>query len=419
MINLRKPHVNDQRGRLKRLVRLHQAGPIVKGAIKKHLQYHHNKSYLSGMKKVLCLAILLASFNLHAKFTNDSDEIKIAIGKALITAEFIGDFVVTPRGHGGFRPNSLFLSKATITSISEGFDLDGAKIDSTELLIKSHGPPIIFNNHKYSGEFVVSKSSDGKILVVNKLPLEEYLVGIVASEMPANWPIEAIKAQAVTARTYAIYQRSGKNGDYDLEATVLDQVYEGIPANEGNVRQAVEETSGATLSYHGKPFKSFFHSLCGGQTESAQNVWGDKNLFPTIKDEYCLRAPNSKWMYVISKPKLASKLNNSGFPATTITSIEIESRKDNPRVATITIGTGTQTFFLQGSDFRKIVGYNQLRSTWFNASMSGDTITFSGRGYGHGVGMCQWGAKGMAEAGRSYKEILEHYYPGSKLVGKR
>jgi len=231
--------------------------------------------------------------------------------------------------------------------------------------------------------------------------------------------LEAVKAQAVSSRTYALYQlgvrqAGGSSAIYDVESTVMDQVYLGARGGD-RARRAVEETKGEVLKYHGELFKSFFSSSCGGMTESAINVWGEKGRFPLIKDRYCERSPNNTWTYSVPRQELSARLNSAGFAVGRIESVQVERRDKNPRAATLVIGTGGQTLFLQGSDFRKAMGFDKIKSTWFDARLEGERVTFSGHGYGHGVGMCQWGAKGMADEGKTYREILKFYYPGARI----
>lgn len=296
-------------------------------------------------------------------------------------------------------------------------DITGAELKRHPVKYTNDGM-IALRGRKYSGRIEFYENGNGTLTAVNVLPLEEYLVGLVASEMPTDWPLEAIKAQAVAARSYALYQKGAKapltGHIYDVDSNVLDQVYNGASDNE-RVKAAVRSTKGEVLTRHGKPIKAFFNSTCGGQTESSFNVWGEKGLTTHITDPYCARSPHLKWHYSISRRALAAILTKRGFPAEDITDISIDNREKNPRAGVVVIGTGSQTFYIQGSEFREMLGYNALKSTWFGVSIEGNNVVFEGRGFGHGVGMCQWGAKGMAEAGKGYREILAFYYPGAVL----
>ncbi len=298
-------------------------------------------------------------------------------------------------------------------------DVTMAEIQKSPARVNDDGT-VAFRNKTFHGRLEFYENGDGTFTAVNVLPLEEYLVGLIAAEMSVDWPIEALKAQAVASRTYAVYQREARSSKwsdsiYDLESSVLDQVYDGSVKNDSKVREAVEGTKGEMLKKHGQVVKAFFHSACGGQTETAQNVWGEEKMFDIVRDPYCKRSPNSSWSYKISKPELASRLAKGGYPAETIESVSIERRRGDPRAATVTIDTGNQTIFLQGSDLRRIIGYENVKSTWFDVVIEGDSIVFTGHGFGHGVGLCQWGARGMAEAGKNYRDILRFYYPGTRI----
>lgn len=282
---------------------------------------------------------------------------------------------------------------------------------------------VAFRKKTFHGRMEFYENGDGTLTAVNVLPLEEYLVGLIAAEMSVDWPIEALKAQAVASRTYAVYQREARSSKwsdsiYDLESSVLDQVYDGSVKEDARVRAAVEATKGELIKKRGRIVKAFFHSACGGQTETALNVWGEEKMFNTVRDPYCKRSPNSSWSYKISKPELASRLAKGGYPAETIESVNVERRRNDPRAATVAVDTGNQTIFLQGSDLRRIIGYENVKSTWFDVKLDGDRVSFTGHGFGHGVGLCQWGAKGMSEAGKNYREILKFYYPGTRVEKK-
>jgi stage II sporulation protein D len=296
-------------------------------------------------------------------------------------------------------------------------------LNASALKVTSEGRAIEFKGREYDGAFNIYKGDGGLITVVNVLPIEEYLLGLVASEMPTDWPIEAVKAQAVIARSYAMYQRNMKaqgvsSGRHDVEAGVQDQVYQGKRGVNKRVEDAVSSTKGEILKKNGRLVKAFFHSTCGGATEKASNVWGEKNDFLAVKDEFCSRSPYSSWTYRITKRELAEKLAANGFPGSFVGSISIENRKENPRAATVIVESGGQTFYIQANEFRRIVGYAKLKSAWFSVSSEGEDIIFSGKGFGHGVGLCQWGAKGMAEARKDYREILKYYYPGTEISGQ-
>lgn len=368
------------------------------------------------MKKImLVVAVAIFIFSVSV-FAAEENNIRVLITRQTARASIAGQFTLDNLPNVNISGN---LKAFNILPTANGFNINGQPVSAPYISVTSYGSPIYYNKRSYVGSLVFYNEK-GLINVVNILSLEEYLVGLVASEMPKDWPSESLKAQAVVARTYAMYQRRGRSSgwsgsNYDVEATVSDQVYKGNIANDRSFRVAVEGTRGEFLTLYGKLLKTFFSSTCGGKTESAKNVWNEEYKLPIIEDPYCSRAPHIKWNYSISKAGLVEKLKTAGFSAQSIDDIRLERRADNPRVATIQIDIGPETIVLQGNEFRRLIGYNLIKSTWFDVKISLGEINFSGRGYGHGVGMCQWGAKGMAGAGKDYQQILAFYYPGAEI----
>lgn len=289
-----------------------------------------------------------------------------------------------------------------------------------KIKLSSRNSPIWINGKSYQGDVIINQSSKSGLNAVNQLPLEKYVAGTLAGEMPSNWPLEALKAQAVTARTYAIYvtgeRRSANNkAKYDVRSTVEDQVFKGSPNINDKIRTAVESTSGETLYYHNKPIKTRFHSTCGGETEISINVWGEKDVSRSITDPYCKKSPHKNWTMNLNAGEIALQLERHGFNPGNILSIETEKFEKSNRVAAVSIKGSKQTVSLNGNDFRRFMGFGKIKSTIFDVFKNGPNFIFKGKGFGHGVGMCQWGAKGMAERGYSYKDILNFYYPGTEL----
>ena len=293
---------------------------------------------------------------------------------------------------------------------------DGIVVNGTlysSLKIESKEPGIKVNGKRYRGtiEIVRDKSS---LLLINELNLEDYLVGLINQEISSRWPMEAVKAQAVVARTYALYQKKNrKYPTYDLESTVTSQVYSGIESEDELARQAVKETEGEAAYYNGEMIQALYHSSCGGNTEAALEVWGKEIPYlKSIKDPHCTEAPNYFWQYKIDLNGLRDRLRRFNSGIGKIESVSILKRSSSGRVTRISISHSKGSFVLEGKDFREALGFENLRSTDFTVKIKGDSVYLAGSGGGHGVGMCQWGAKGMAEEGKSYIDILKWYYPG-------
>jgi stage II sporulation protein D len=294
--------------------------------------------------------------------------------------------------------------------------------------------------------------------VVTALDLERYLKGVLPSEMPAKWPIEALKAQAVAARTYALNVREERSEEkFHVDDTVHHQVYsieKFLAVNQVDrekVERAIFETAGQIMrDPAGRIYKTFFHSDCGGVTEDPKNVWGVGSPLGRVRDERCALNPQSEWSIEVSHLELEKKLRAEfelGAQAR-LASLQVGSRTDSGRVhemlfhfsgmkaSTASVASRTVGEFLTGplavaaemgfralnaQDFRKFFGFNRVKSTQFSIEpISGHGAAAKylvrGRGHGHGVGMCQNGARFMALAGSDYKSILSRYYPKASLV---
>jgi stage II sporulation protein D len=276
---------------------------------------------------------------------------------------------------------------------------------------------VYVNKKPYRGLAELSVADKG-ILVVNQLPLEEYLVGLINCEISSAWPIDAVKAQAIIARTYAVNRKNARlTAPYHLESSVIDQVYDGCLIEDSRARRAVLDTSGEVLTFGGDIIQAFYHSSCGGHTEDSENVWGAS--LPYLKGvecQYCLTSPSSTaWEYKLSLKELEERLRLGGHKVSGLYDIKPGVINSRGRLKFVSLlgskGSGTVT----GDQFRKAVGYGFIKSTRFTVKNSKNEISFSGSGNGHGVGLCQWGAKQRALDGFNSGEILAYYYPGTLL----
>jgi stage II sporulation protein D len=241
--------------------------------------------------------------------------------------------------------------------------------------------------------------------VVGFIPLEDYISGVVAKEMPLHWPLEALKAQAIAARSYTLaVMQERRNHLVQLESSVLDQVFvhrtqmELESLQNKNVNQAVLETKGMVLQSHrGQPLKAFYHSECGGRTLSSAQVFGVQGLRGGVVDPSCPLRKSSHWRFELPKSQLEAYLGVYGL---------------SPRA---------MQKFLEAYNPQKLrekLGYSSLKSTSYQISKRDTSWVFEGQGSGHGVGLCQWGSKALAEKGQNYISILAHYYPEAKLFSE-
>ncbi|MEW6606486.1 MAG: SpoIID/LytB domain-containing protein [bacterium] len=274
------------------------------------------------------------------------------------------------------------------------------------------GANILVNGNKYRGEIEIGTGRDG-IKVINVVDLEEYLYGVIKPEMTDKAPIEALKAQAIIARTFAIDNlKKHEEEGYNLCSKIHCQVYKGMDVESEKTINAVDSTQGQILTFEGDVASTFYHAWCGGITASAQSVWGqDIPYLQEVYDPFC-RKSNKGWDVTFSLSEIKDILNRNGFNISNISSISASSNTNGGRVKEVIIKNGNGELTISSSKFRLIMGSDKIWSTIFTIRTNGDKVTFQGIGKGHGVGLCQQGAVSMAELGYNYKQILGFYYPG-------
>jgi len=277
------------------------------------------------------------------------------------------------------------------------------------------GEPVQVEGRAFGG-FIRLLAAGGRLAVINVLDVESYLEGVLGSEMPYYWPAEALKAQAVAARTYALYYcRTRADSPWHLRSTVEDQVYKG-GARARSIREAVRATRGEVLLHEGRLFPAFFHSTCGGATESPGKALGkpEFDFLQGVTCPFCRRSPHRFWRSVIGAEDLADRLMAAGVEVgRPIRSVEAVVTEEGGRAVRVTWPEGEVVVPIV--DFRRAVGRMRVKSGKFRARREGEEFVFRGRGLGHGAGMCQYGARGMAEAGYTYDSILAHYYRNTEL----
>ena len=293
----------------------------------------------------------------------------------------------------------------------------------------------------YRGDIVFSGGDSG-VVTINVLPIDDYLRGVVPLEIGDVSPSEAAaaQAQAVAARSYAFIHLDPSRA-YDLTGGTLDQLYGGAAAETELASRAVDETHGLVLEYAGRIVNAPYHAVCGGSTAAASEVWrsNDEPYLQSVSDRipgtnryYCDLSPRFRWTRTLDGPTLDAALakylaSYAAVPGRVpgrARAVTIGSHTPSGRVGTLTITTDRGNFLLRGNDIRYVLrapGGEILNSTYFSVEttleMDGSVaqLTLHGMGYGHGVGMCQWGAIGRARAGQDYRTILRAYYPGTNV----
>jgi stage II sporulation protein D len=319
----------------------------------------------------------------------------------------------TLRIHGG--KHGMSLGQKTLTS--------AVQIEATE-----EDAHLTVNGRAYRGSLLI-RPRNGLVDVINLIGLEDYLNGVLPREVGVDWPVESLKAQAVISRTYVLanFGKSNSKG-YDVSSDVFSQVYGGLQDEHPASNAAVKATEGEVLiDDKGLPVLTFFHSSCGGETESPQYVWSEikdpPSYLASVSDPFCKDDPFYNWVYEISASTLQKRLRKAHLKLGTIKSVSVGKTSPSGRASTFLIESSkeksksrTQTT-ISGNAFRIAVGPDELRSTLLTEiKKRGTMFRFEGRGWGHGVGLCQWGARGRALAGHSYGKIIEGYYPHVRLI---
>jgi stage II sporulation protein D len=293
-----------------------------------------------------------------------------------------------------------------------GIDVDGARAPGFRL---TSDRSLRINGREYPPPLDLVRIGE-TLAVVNELPLEDYLAGVLRAEAGEKFPKEALRAQAIVARTYAAHQRAISVGKpFHIIASTVHQQYFGRVAPASPIWDAVRETTGQVLLWEGEVFPAFYHTESGGYTEDPRTVFAARNM-PGLKPVVCpfsAGSPHYYWNLDIRLTDLSEALRRGGVDVGTVRRVAVTERTPSLRASSVLV-TGTRgNAQVRGNDFRRMLGYDSFKSTLFAVAIDGELARFAGRGYGHGVGMCQWGAKGMAERGYTARQILEFYYPGT------
>lgn len=303
------------------------------------------------------------------------------------------------------------------------------------LAISNETEILKIDNKKYRGRIKVF-IRDSEIKVVNQLGLEDYVKGAMTKEMPIGKGTEnydALKAFSICVRTYAFNKINEQKEFFDIYRDTRDQVYGGVDGETEYTNGIVDETKGQLLVYEDQPAIIFYHSTCGGITENVENVFTKKNI-PYLKgvedgnDAYCKISPRYEWTEKYSESLFVERLYKAKLIESKkykLSDVKIKSRFNSGRVneLDIIVNNGEEiqkTIFLLGNQIRSIIRSSDdksiLRSTLFNITLDkNNNIVITGKGNGHGVGLCQWGAIGQSKKGKNYKEILIHYFPGTNI----
>ncbi len=360
----------------------------------------------------LLLLALLAQPSPVAAASDESEEIRILLATGRTALRLGGEQLKLAAGEAA----PIRLPQAMLSCRGDHAVVQRQAYDGT-LTFSAAGPLDVsapLPGRKLRGQVEVACSA-GRWTAINVLPLETYLVAVLGGEMPPAFPAEALKAQAVAARSYALMRKidaRDQGKPYHLSANVLSQVYAGLSREDPRSIVAVEATRGEVLAEGVTPVEAYFHSSCGGETESGSEALG--RALDYLKPVPCpcqRHSPYAHWQVDVTTAELGVA---EGLAA--VTAIDVVSRTGEGRAARVRLrGSGGEEKVTTAIQLRAALGYQRLPSTWFDVRTEGAHVVFEGRGSGHGAGLCQWGAKSLAESGQGYREILAHYYPGTEI----
>ncbi|MDD5730615.1 MAG: SpoIID/LytB domain-containing protein [Candidatus Omnitrophica bacterium] len=306
----------------------------------------------------------------------------------------------------------------TVTSYKNRINIGSNDFGASRLFIKAGAnTEISLNGRCFRGAVLFLRKSGSAFYVINYLELEDYIKGVLFHETSHYWPDEVLKAQAIVCRTFALYQmQQNTKNDFDVTSDIYSQMYGGSTSERYRTNRAVAETKGVVLTYNNKIFPAYYHATCAGHTEDASLLWGIN--IPPLKGVvcgFCKDSPHFNWHEVTPQDDVKWTLRKAGIRLKKIKNIEIEDKDASGRITNLIFKDSDKEAKISAKDFRNLVGPNVIRSTIFKVSLEGDDIIFEGVGWGHGVGMCQWGAYFMAKEGKSYQDILKYYYPGAEI----
>jgi stage II sporulation protein D len=279
-------------------------------------------------------------------------------------------------------------------------------------------------NRRYRGWIYVSAAA-GKLVIVNELPLESYLMGVVPCEMGASSPVEALKAQAVAARTYTLTKIGAfAQAGYDVDDTTRCHVYRGADVETSTTNDAIRQTSNQILVYNGRPIEALYATVSGGVTADAREAFGGAGqpyLIPVADVDakgspYAAHSKWFAWRLDVTQESLQGKFRERGVDFGKIENLEVIDRGPSGRAINIRLTTAQGKIDLSARLIRDAFGVDVIRSTLFDVKKTSTGFRVEGKGWGHGVGMCQAGAVGRARVGQKYDKILSTYYPGTQLV---
>ena len=417
------------------------------------------------MRKYLVLIMMTCLLFFPIKSYGAVNSLTIKIGPTLRNGESVK---ISSDGSLSYDLENSFSNNALIQNSGGQAFVNGRPVSR----IFTNGIYIEYKNNRYRGNLtLINRGTD--IYICNQVNLDDYIKGVIPYEMSSSFPLEALKAQAIASRGFALSNRNKyiKYG-YNLDDTTSSQVYKGMKAETSRTNQAVDQTTNIIPYYGSNYADTIFHATSGGYTVSADQAWGGQSIPYLVakEDPYSVNTRNASWTYTLSYDKMKSIMESAYPEIGAFKNLSIAEKYDGRRVKSIRIEGDRGEKIIKGSKFRSLLGNTKVKSTWFtingqdsmetnsdgfyvlsakglekrkmiyttakdtrlasptltgkesstslNNTLPGSDFVIKGRGYGHGVGMSQYGAVEMAKQGKTYYEILMYYYPSIQLIGE-
>lgn len=365
--------------------------------------------------------IAAAALALGAALTASAATVQVAIVRQAGSAKLTPEGAVEVRQPGSKPVLLEWKGELSLRPREGGLRLADMRLKSETRLVPAAGARIKVGSHFYRGRLILRLDPGQTLTIVEEADVEQYLEGVLPHEMNPDWPLEALKAQAVVARTFT-YANLGKfrKDGFDLTADTRSQVYKGMTGVNENVRAAVRQTRGEVLGWKGKLLSVYYHACCGGATTDAGAAWGGRAEIPRplrgVRDPWCAASPHMRWTSYFAWADLTAAISERRMLTGPLKSLRIGARDAAGYVRTFLVRSGGESVVVNAAQLRGALGAGEMKSVRIRgARMLRKGVEFSGGGSGHGVGLCQWGTRLQAEKGRDYAKILSFYFPGSDL----
>lgn len=377
------------------------------------------------MKATLLRYALALALSCAAPATALADETPIRV--SILRHQF--QTVVSSEGGMNVQPagvvsGSPYVAPAVTTVLdirrnAQGLLLAGVIQADNAIVVTPAGEfPVSVDGRAYRGSVIVQSAGEDALDVINVIDLEQYLYGVVGSEMDPSWPAAALEAQAIVARTYALAHLGTREWlGYDLRAGEQDQAYKGMQAETPSVAAAVDATRGKVLVYGSDLVHAYYSSCDGGYTSRGDALGDPQPYLVSQADPYCRHSPDEQWTVDVPLDTFRTAFTQEFKDVGPIVAVHPGSADSSGRLESVTVLGTLDSVTIPATSFRSLAGNHLVRSTRIaSVDVVGVAIRVTGAGFGHGTGMAQWGARGMAEAGKTADDILRFYYRGAAFA---